>query len=465
MFIGRAKELKKLNQLYQNNQFECAIIYGRRRVGKTTLINKFIKDKKAIYFVGLETNAKENLENFSRSILSSTLDNIEYTPVFENYQRAFDYLYDLAKDERIILVIDEYPYLASSYKPISSMLQIQIDQKFKNSKLFLILCGSSMSFMENQVLGYKSPLYGRRTAQFKINPFDYFETKEYFSNFNIYDMAVIYGITGGIPQYLTKISDEKTLADNIKTNFLDTSAYMFEEPLNLIKQELREPGQYNAIIKAIATGSSRLNEISTKTALETGLCSNYISSLISLGIVKKEFPIGEKSSKKTIYKFSDSMFRFWYKFIPENASQIHKGLQDRVYSRIEQQISSYMGEVFEDICKQYMWKENIENRLPVNFIDIGRWWGNNPKEKKQEEIDILAYNENDAIFAECKWTNDSVDLDVLNDLKEQSSLFYYKNVYFYLFAKTTFAKNCISESKNIKANNRIKLITFEDMNK
>lgn len=342
------------------------------------------------------------------------------------------------------------------------MLQIQIDEKFRDSKLFIILCGSSMSFMENQVLGYKSPLYGRRTAQFRIEPFNFFEAKEYYNNFSILDLAIVYGITGGIPQYLEKISDKKSIEDNIKDNFLDTSSYLFEEPGNLIKQELREPSQYNAIIKAIANGSSRLNEIATKTGIETALCSNYISSLISLGLVNKEFPIGEERTKKTIYRIQDYMFRFWYRFIPSNIARIHKGMRDSVYHSIEMQLSHYMGEVFETICKQYMWKENMAGCLPFEFIDIGRWWGNNPKQKREEEIDLLAFDdEKRAIFGECRWNNELVGKDVLDELIEQSKLFSYKENYYYLFAKNGFTEDCNDAAKG---NKHIKLITFEEMN-
>ena len=168
----------------------------------------------------------------------------------------------MAQKERIILVIDEYPYLANCYRGISSLLASFIDHKFLDSKLMLILCGSSLSFMENQVLGYQSPLYGRRTAQMKIQPFTFAECAKYYKNFDKQELALAYGITGGIPLYMSKLDDKKSMEDNIKDNFFDTSAYLFEEPGNLIKQECREPMQYNAIIKSIATGATKIGKIS-----------------------------------------------------------------------------------------------------------------------------------------------------------------------------------------------------------
>ncbi|MDR0491883.1 MAG: ATP-binding protein [Oscillospiraceae bacterium] len=458
MFVGRERELKKLNEMYAGDRFECAIIYGRRRVGKTSLIQEFIRDKKSIYFLSLETSQRVNLENFSKSVWNVAMKNIKAPPRFANFTDALETVGDLADDERIVLVIDEYPYLANSVKGMSSILQAQIDMRFKNSKLFLILCGSSMSFMEYQVLGYKSPLYGRRTAQFKVQPFNFFESISFHEKYDAYDSAVVYGITGGIPQYLAQIDGKKSVKKNIIESFFDPASYLFEEPSNLLKQELREPQMYNDIIIAIATGSSRLNEIATKTGLVTAACSKYLSSLISLGIVKKERPILAEKSKKTIYRLADNMFRFWYRFVPQNISQIQSGAGERVYGSIEQQIPSYMGEVFEEICKQYLWKENLAERLPFYFRDAGRWWGTNPVRRREQEIDIIAFDDTRAIFCECKWTREPVGGAVLDDLVEKSLMFNYKEKHYFLFSKSGFTVEC---KKN--AGNNVKLIEFRDM--
>lgn len=463
MFIGRKTELMKLEQLYQKDNFECIVVYGRRRIGKTTLINEFIKNKDAVYFMGLETNAKDNLENLSRSIMSLSADFSQAESIFPSFQKALETIFSISMKKRIIMVIDEYPYLAASYKGISSIIQQLIDSSHRDSKLFLILCGSSLSFMENQVLGYKSPLFGRRTAQFKIKPFEFYEIRDYYTRFNIHDLACIYGITGGIPQYMSKIDDMNTLDENIKANFLDPAAYLFEEPINLIKQECREPAQYNAIIRSIAKGASRLSEIANKVGIDTGLCSNYLSSLMSIGIIKKEYPFREESTKKTIYLLEDSMFRFWYRFIPDNMALINKGQADIVYKKIEKQFPSFMGGVFEDICKQYLWNENIAGRLPIEFTDLGRWWGNDPIYKCETEIDILAHSDDSAaIFSECKWTGENVSLDVLNDLEHQAQLFKYKKSYLYLFAKKGFSEAVI---KKALVQDNIRLVTLEDIGK
>jgi AAA+ ATPase superfamily predicted ATPase len=446
MFIGRERELNALERLYQSNKFEFAVIYGRRRVGKTALINKFIDDKNAIYFMGVESNAKQNLENLSKSIMEY-VSGTEIDSIFSSFQSALEYVFKLAEKERIILAIDEYPYVARSSKSLSSTLQLLIDKYKDKSKLMLILCGSSMSYMEDHVLAYKAPLYGRRTAQMKLSPFDFEETCRYFKNFSDEDKALIYGVVGGTPQYLLQIDDNLSVEENIKNTFLNPVSFLYEEPINLLKQEVREPAIYTAIIAAIATGSSRMSEISGKVGEDTNVCSLYLKNLINLGIVQKETPYGEKTSRKSVYSIEDNMFRFWYRFVFENSSIIARGAADLVYKRIKPQLSEYMGKVFEEICKQYLWKQLLSGNCPIEFASLGRWWGNNPKEKRQEEIDIMGeQDKNTALFSECKWTNEKVDLGVLETLVKRSNLFSYKTKHYYLFSKSGFTKGCIDKA-------------------
>jgi AAA+ ATPase superfamily predicted ATPase len=460
MFIGRDRELATLNKLYKSNKFEFTVIYGRRRVGKTALINQFIEGKNAIYFMGVESNAKQNLENFSKSIIEYNTG-IETETSFLSFQAALEYVFKLSEKERLILAIDEYPYVARSSKSLASTLQLMIDKYKDSSKLMLILCGSSMSYMEDHVLAYKAPLYGRRTAQMKILPFDFEETFHYFNNFSDEDKALIYGIVGGTPQYLLQMNDELSVEDNIKNTYLNPISALFEEPENLLKQEVREPALYNAIITAVATGASRMSEISSKVGEDTNICSAYVKNLVSLGIIQKETPYGEKTSRKSVYSIEDNMFRFWYRFIPENNSIIARGAADLAYKRIEPFMSDYMGKVFEDICKQYLWKLLLTGKCPVEFSSLGRWWGNDPVEKSQAEIDIIAeQDKNAALFGECKWTNEKVDLGVLETLVKRSELFSYKKMHYYLFAKSGFTKGCIDKANEM---GNVTLVSFKDI--
>ena len=371
-FYCREEELRKLNKRYHAGDFECIIIYGRRRVGKTTLINEFCKDKPTIFFSALNTTEIENLESLSKSIMNYERPDMDVTPEFKTYDAALDELTALSMHERIVFVIDEYPYLAKAKPSISAMLQHIIDHKWNNSKMFLILCGSSMSFMENQVLGQESPLYGRRTGQFKIAPLDYKESAVFHPDLSTEDNALIYGITGGVPHYINKLGVKESVDEALLDNFFDRSSYLYEEPANLLKQELREPAIYNAIITAIAQGASRINDIALKTGQENSVVSKYLGTLIDLGIVKKETPVTEKIGKKTIYELADNFFRFWYRFVPANMSAIDSGRIQKSYANsIKKNLPDYMGLTFEHMCRDYLLYS--ENDLPIEQNQVGQW--------------------------------------------------------------------------------------------
>lgn len=219
---------------------------------------------------------------------------------------------------------------------------------------------------------------------------------------------------------------------------------LFEEPENLLKQEVREPALYNAIITAVATGASRMSEISAKVGEDTSVCATYLKNLMALGLVQKEMPYGEKASRKSIYAIDDNMFRFWYRFVPENHSIIGRGAVNLAYKRIEPYLSDYMGKVFEEICKQYLWKLLLSDESPVQFRKLGRWWGTDPSTRSQAEIDIMGeQDKNTALFGECKWTNEKVDVGVLETLIRRSKIFHYNETYLYLFAKKGFTKGCV----------------------
>lgn len=461
MFIGRDFELNSLNKLYEEDRFQLVVIYGRRRVGKTTLITEFCKDKLNIFYAAEEYNDKIALENFSDKVLTY-FDMKDYVSSFESWEKAFMYLGKQAKNERLVVVIDEFPYIVNSNKSIPSLLQNLIDHYLKDTRLFLIICGSSMSFIEKEVLSYKSPLYGRRTAQFIIEPFDFFDSSKFFPEYDLEDRVKSYGVLGGIPQYLLKFDDSMSIEDNIKDSILSKASYLHEEPKNLLKQELREPALYNSVIEAIATGASKLNEIATKVGENTDKCAKYIKTLLELRILKKEAPVGEEGiSRKSIYRLQDNLFRFWYRFVFHNASLVEQEMIDYIYSsKITGELNSYLGAVFEDICIQFLKRKNKNMELPFVFEKIGRWWGNNPYKKREEEIDILAIGKENALFGECKWTNEPIDMEVVNSLIEKSTILSYSQKHYAFFSKYGFTKDVKIFSEG---NSSIYLYELNDM--
>jgi AAA+ ATPase superfamily predicted ATPase len=345
---------------------------------------------------------------------------------------------------------------------VSSILQHAIDHKFSKTDIFIILCGSSMSFMENQVLGHNSPLYGRRTAQFRLEPLNYMAAAEAHPHLSPETNAIIYGITGGVPHYINKlaVADDGDIGNAVICNILERTCYLFEEPANLLKQELREPATYNAIIAAIAGGASRLNEIANKASLEYAVCSKYLSVLISLDIVGKKVPVCESAKNRSLYYLKDNLFKFWYRFIPDNMSQIMIGNTESVYrNEVEPHIDLYMGPLFEEICKQYLM--NFAKGLRFSIREIGGWWGGNPETKKQEEVDIIAFNGKNAIFGECKWRSDPVDLSMLKEIKRKASLFHrFDKKYYYLFSRSGFTSGIIEEAER---DGSIRLITLDEI--
>lgn len=463
MFHCRDKELRDLNKRYDKNNFECVIVYGRRRVGKTALINEFCKGKPTVFFSALNASSQENLVALSKAIYAKDYPDAETAPVYQSFDAAFAEITRMAEEERLVFVIDEYPYLAKANKSISSRLQHSIDHMWKNGKLYLILCGSSMSFMEYQVLGYESPLYGRRTGQFKIQALTYKEMTAFNPNLTNEQQAFIYGITGGIPHYINKLDVDGNVDEALKENLFNTSSYLYEEPENLLKQELREPAIYNSVITAVASGASHSNEIATKVGIESPICAKYLKVLLDLGILVKETPVTEKAGKKTIYAIGDNFFRFWYRFVPQNTSAISAGKIERIYEPIiKKYYPDYMGLIFEQMCREYLFL--YAEDIPVVLSDIGQWWGTDSKAKKEVQIDIVGTpaEGNEYIIGSCKYRNSPVGVDELELLKHYAEVFGKGDKYhYYIFSKSGFTAGL----HDLADKGEVRLVTLQDMYK
>lgn len=461
MFYCREEELRSMNRRYEKGKFECIVIYGRRRVGKTALINEFCKGKPTLYFSALNASSQENLEALSKAIYTYQNPDSTSAPSYRSYEDAFDAITAMAALQRFVFVIDEYPYLAKAEKSVSSRLQHIIDHQWQKGQLYLILCGSSMSFMEYQVLGYESPLYGRRTAQFKIQALAYREITAFHPELPAEDQAFLYGVTGGIPHYINKLDVEKNLDEALLENLFTPSAYLFEEPENLLKQDLREPAIYNSIISAIAGGASRSNEISTKVGLESGVCAKYLKVLLELEILKKETPITEKPGKKTIYAIDDNFFRFWYRFVPGNMSLISAGRIHSVYNQaIKRFYSDYMGLVFEMMCREYLLR--YEKDLPILLHDIGQWWGTDSKTRKEVQIDIVGtpLEGNEYLIGSCKYRSEKIGMDELELLRRYAPVFRENGIFhYYIFSKSGFTSELLESEKR----GEVTLLTLSDL--
>lgn len=468
MFLCREHELQVLERRYRSKECECVVIYGRRRVGKTALITQFIKDKKAILFPALKATAKDNLAALSKAIAAYRDPGSSGAPIYRSFDDAFAEITRLAKDERIVFVIDELPFLCEADDSIPSKLQHLLDHEWKETRLYLILCGSSMSFMEKEVLSEKSPLFGRRTAQLKVMPLSYRDAARFHPELSPEDNALIYGITGGIPHYINLLQVKGSVRDALIENFFDRSAYLFEEPENLLRRELREPALYNSIITAIAEGASKAGEIASRVHLESSACSKYLKVLMELGIAAKIEPIMNTSKRKIIYRITDHFFRFWYRYVPANLMPITAGRMDQVFdASVGGDIGNYMGQVFETMCRT--WLVDHMHELPFQLSSIGEWWGSDPREKKEIQIDIVGsgsktYGQNAGkrlLIGSCKYRNEPVGVDELALLKKYASVITAANdrcIYF-IFTKGGFTEGL----KKLGDEGSVVLISLEDM--
>lgn len=415
--IGRKEELKRLEQLYQSDKFEFLVMYGRRRVGKTTLLQEFATHHRVIFYAAQEKNDSLNLQDFSRTI-QQYFDGQPIAP-FGSWEDAFSYITKKSADSKITLIIDEFPFMAGPNPSIKSMLQHEIDHQWKEKNIFLILCGSSVSFMINDIMGYESPLYGRVTSSMEVQPFNYLDSGAFFPEYTNEQKLLAYGILGGIPRYLNAFSDKYSIRENIEKEILRNGAFLNDEPMMLLKMELREPSVYNSILEAVARGSNKITEIANSIHEDRSKCNKYVMTLMAIRLMEKRVPCGEGTgSKKTIYAISDNFYRFWYRYVFSNKSYYELLGAADASKEILEELPAFMGLAFEDICRQYLMRQAKKRKLPFVPAHIGKWWGNNPIIKAQDDVDILALNKNgtEAVFCECKFTGRPMPMEEYEDL-------------------------------------------------
>ena len=443
-FIGRKRELDAMSDLYNRPGFQMTVMYGRRRVGKSTLLQRFVEGKKAIYYTAIRSSSQRNLELLGNRVIEALAPEMKGLS-FQSYEQLFSFVGQRCCDERIIFIIDEFPYMAEADKSLLSVIQKHIDTEWLQGNMYLFLCGSSVSFMEDDVLSEKSPLFGRRTSQIALKPFNYLEAAEFVPNYSAVDKAIVYGVTGGIAKYLSLFDENKSLDENLQNLFFSNFGYMYEEPINILTQEFRNISSYNAIIEAVASGRTRLNEIADLTKMETSTVSHAAANLVETGILKKEYAITDESNKKKVrYGLADHMFRFWYQFVAPHMDIIDMGHGNVHYENVvKPRISHYMREVFEDMCRFYTMKLGVEGKLPCLVSKTGKWWGTNPHKKEETDIDVVGLDivNKQAVLGECKFKNEIFDKKVFDQLKERHGLIdnRYRVVKYLLFSKSGFS--------------------------
>lgn len=439
--IGREKELQHLDSLYESNRFEYLVMYGRRRVGKTTLLQEFSKHTNSIFYPAREKNDTLNLEDFSKTV-QLHFDHT-YIASFQSWEAAFDYISKKVTD-RTAIIIDEFPYIVQENPTIKSILQHTIDHDWKNKNIFLILCGSSVSIMENEIMGNKSPLHDRQTSTLEIKPFDYYESATFFPDYSNEHKLISYGILGGIPRYLEAFNPKKDIQTNIASNIIKEGSYLYEEPDNLLKAELRETNIYNSILSAIASGRNKIIEIANYIHEDKAKVAKYLLTLQTLRLVEKAVPCGENNnSRKSIYVIKDNFFRFYFRYQFTNNTYYSMLGDYEASEEIMNDIPNLMGNAFEQIAKEYLIRKAKERKLPFIPFTIGKWWGNNPVIKAQDDVDVMAIDKsgNKAIFMECKFTSSPMPYSEYEDLVTVTKAFPdIKEKYLYFISRSGYTE-------------------------
>lgn len=443
-FIDREAEMEVLQNEYDRNGSALVVMYGRRRVGKTTLISEFIKGKPALFFLASEESEMQNRLAFKDKAAEFIDSDLLRNASVKNWDVIFKTIMEASFKSKPVIVIDEFQYIGKSNPAFPSVFQRIWEENLKHRQVMVILCGSLISMMESQTLAYNSPLYGRRTAQIRLAQIPFRHYAEFFPHKNRRELIEMYAITGGIPKYIELFAESKDIYTAIQNNILNRSGYLYDEPNFLLQQEVSEIGSYFSIIKAIAAGNSRLSSIASMLEVKATGLTKYLKTLADLDIVEREVPVTEENpekSKKGIYKIKDNYIRFWFAFVYPDRSFIESGNCPIVMRKIRKSlVNRHIAYVYEDVCRERMWDLNAEERWPFHFSKIGRWWD------AHDEIDIAAIDPdgNNLILGECKFWREPVGVNVLRSLEDKASRVEWKkqnrHVWYVLFSASGFTE-------------------------
>lgn len=460
-FVDRDQEMETLQSEYERKGSALVVLYGRRRVGKTTLISEFIKDKKALFFLASEESESQNRTAFKSKAAEFIDSDLLRDADIKSWDVIFKSVIDTPFYSKPVIVIDEFQYLGKANPAFPSVFQRIWEEILKDRSVMVILCGSLVSMMESQTLAYGSPLYGRRTAQIRLKqiPFQYYH--EFFPGKGRKELIEMYAVTGGVPKYIELFSESKDIYTAIQKCVLNRSGYLYDEPHFLLQQEVTEIGSYFSIIKAIAAGNSKLSAISTVLEIKATSLTKYLKTLIDLDIVEREVPVTEENpekSKRGLYRIKDNYLRFWFAFVYPNMSFIESGHSRIVMNKIRKGlVSNHIAFVYEDVCREKMWELNACDTWSFNFTKLGRYWD------AKTEIDIVALDPEgkNLILGECKYWQEPVGINILRELENKTESVAWekrdRKVWYVLFSAGGFTEELKEHCKS-----RDDVLLFDD---
>ncbi len=456
IFRGRLTELKILDKRFNQNGFHMTVLYGRRRIGKTKLINKFIHEHecKSISFTSVERGESELLSMMSESVLQALAPEMLGNISFSSFEKIFDFIGKQAEKERIIFFIDEYPYLAKQCPYIQSLLQKQIDTGWSKGNLFFIICGSLVGFMKDEVLASSAPLHGRSNLELKLRPFNYIETAEFLEGYTYEEKAICYGLTNGVAKYIEQFDVKLSLEENILEQFYSIGGYFSEEQIKtVITNERQNPSLYNSIISAVATGHTKNSEIASYVGVND--VTYPLKVLTNAEILER------RVAKKPYYVLNDSMLEFWFRYVNRATSLINADNgYAYYYSAVKDQLHDFMGRIFEKMAKEYLMICAGKKGLPIltDLTDYQETVLDEDRKQKQIEIDLLGKNgKKILLIGECKFKNSQFDKTDLENLMEKVKYIPANNPVICIFSLGGFSEDVW------KKTDLCRLISLEEM--
>jgi len=422
MFIGRVAELKVLQNAYTSENTEFIPIYGRRRVGKSELILHFIEDKLSLYFLGKKAPQQLQIQAFLEEAARTFDQPLLASVSAQDWRTAIDAVLSQKRDrEKLVLIFDEFQWTAQSSKELPSLLQEFLDITWKQrGDIMLILCGSYMGFMEKEVLGRKSPLFGRRTAQIFLKPFSYREAALFHPKWSISERAQAYFICGGIPFYLRFFTSRDSVMMNIEKNLLDEFAALHREPDFLLREELREVEKYYGILIALASGSLTSALIAKQIGINERNLYYYLQHLVELRYISRRYPLTSRppAARHVRFALEDPLLRFWFRFVFPNIGYISQRGPERSFSElILPQLDSYFGSCFERLCREALPVLYEQDGVNTPF-EIGEYWD------KKVQIDVVGYRQDGHIdIGECKWGTPASIPQLMRELEKKKAAY------------------------------------------
>ena len=447
-FINREKELEFLEKKWQEDKFQLIVLYGKRRVGKTELMKQFLKSKEGVYFLADKRELSVQLADLLKMVGSKLNNQLLSKYPAKDWLDFFQVLKEQVK-ERFVLVIDEYPYLTETDKATGSIFQKVVDEILANSQIFLVLSGSSISMMENEVLNYKSPLYGRRTGDIWLKPLSFSNSKKFYPKTSFAKFLEFYMVLGGLPAYISRFNGAKNTLQNIEEQIL-TQGELFNEVNFILRQEFREPTNYFTILQAISVGKRKYSEIVNSTSLESNQLTTYLQTLENLHLINKEFSVMDNpaKSKKGLYKLQDNFYKFWFQYVYPFKSYLEIAETEASLNQIQVDWQTNLGKIYEEVCRELIWEitAKIPDRLFI-MEKCGRFWD------KSTEIDIVGFNKQQKkiLFGECKYSQKPVGMNIFLELQQKTLKVNWlkddRQEYFVIFSRSGFSKELLKIAK------------------